>query len=80
MIDANQNWDSCQIGDKDKDEDDNNKEEEYIHRNGSPPVDDVELATEANSHRSVGITSHLSGNMLHSRYSLYRIGVFTTWP
>ena len=40
------------------------KEEEYIHRNGSPPVDDVELAAEANSHRSVGITSHLLGNML----------------
>ena len=65
MIDANQNWDSCQIGDEDEDEDDNNEEEEYIHRNGSPPVDHVELATEANSHRSVGITSHLSGNMLH---------------
>ena len=40
------------------------EEEEPIHRDSSPPVDDVELAAEANSHRSVGITSHLLGNML----------------
>ena len=35
-----------------------------IHRNSSPPVDDIELATETDAHCSVGIASHLSTNIL----------------
>ena len=35
-----------------------------IHRNSSPPVDDIELATETDTHCSVGIASHLSTNIL----------------
>ena len=41
------------------------KMEMIIHRNSSPPVDDIELATEADTHCSVGIASHLSTNILN---------------
>ena len=40
------------------------KMEMVIHRNSSPPVDDIELATETDAHCSVGIASHLSTNIL----------------